>query len=305
MKRITLKQALREFPTYLNIRGLTKSTSEAYQGDMKIFEKYMDASYPSIVYADTVRSFHIISYRNFLVEKIETKEYKRSTVDRKYDSLKVFFDFLEELKSIEENFVKKFTFHRFRNITFTEAKEILIPRFLSQDEIKKIIGCAKEDRTKNKLRDIAILEILRNTGCRRSSIFDLEWKDIDFQEKEIIIKHRKSKNWSNIPLNRVLEQALIDYKHSLNEYTQNVFQIKKDAFTNIINKYVKQSDLQEKKDFKITAHIFRHSFITYLVKKDVPLEKIAKFTGHKDIRSLQIYIHLVPSDLEDITDFFD
>lgn len=101
----------------------------------------MDDNYPSIVYVDTIRNFHIISYRNFLVEKIETKEYKRNTVDRKYDGLKVFFDFLEEMKNIEENFVKKFTFQRVRNITFTEAKETIIPRYLNQDEIKEIIGC--------------------------------------------------------------------------------------------------------------------------------------------------------------------
>lgn len=152
---------------------------------------------------------------------------------------------------------------------------------------------------------MAILEILRSTGCRRSSIFDLEWKDIDFQEKEIIIKHRKSKNWSNIPLNPVLEQALIDYKYSLDGYTANVFDLKKDAFTNMVNKYVKKSGLQEKKDFDITAHTFRYSFITFLVKQGVPLEKIAKFTGHKDIRSLDIYTHLVASDLKDVSNLFN
>lgn len=305
MKRITLKQAIEGFPQYLNIKGITESTSKAYMGDLKIFKNYMNDNYPSIVYIDTIKNFHIISYRNFLVEKIKTKEYKKVTVDRKFDSIKVFYDYLDFYNYIEENFVKNFTFQRFRNITFTESEEMVIPRFLEQDEIKLIIDEAKKDRTVNKLRDIAILEILRNTGCRRSSIFDLEWKDIDFRKKEIIIKHRKNKNWSNISMNKTLEQALIDYKFSLTEHTPNVFDIKKDAFTDIINKYVVKSGLQDEKDFKIAAHTFRHSFITFLVKKKVPLEKITKFTGHKDIRSLEIYTHLVPDDLKDVSDLFD
>ncbi|WFA09567.1 tyrosine-type recombinase/integrase [Tissierella sp. Yu-01] len=305
MKRITLKQSLEEFPTYLNIKGMTESTSKAYIGDLKIFKSYMKDNYPSITYIDTIKNFHIISYRNFLVEKIKTKEYKKTTVDRKFDSIKIFFDYLDFYNYIEENFVKDFSFQRFRNITFSESGELVIPRFLEQDEIKLIIDEAKKDRTENKFRDVAILEILRNTGCRRSSIIDLEWKDIDFRKKEILIKHRKSKNWSLIPLNKVLEQALIDYNASLTEHTPNVFNLKKDAFTDMINKYVKKSGLHEEKDFKITAHIFRHSFITFLVKKKMPLEKIAKFTGHKDTRSLEVYTHLVPDDLKDVSDLFN
>ena len=303
MKKITLKQSMEEFPMYLNMKGLTQSTCGAYMGDIKIFKQYMDEYYPSIVYIDTIRNVHIISYRNFLVEKMEDGEYKKNTVDRKFDSIKVFFDYLEFYNYIEENFVKKFTFKRCRNITYSETKEANIPNYLDKEEIKMIIDAVKKDRTGNKLRDLAILELLRTTGCRRSSVFDLEWKDIDFYNKTIMIKHRKTKNWSNVPLARSLEQALIDYKSSLTEHSSNVFTIKKDAYNDLISKYVKKSGLI--KDFKITGHTFRHSFITYLVKKNVPLEKIAKYTGHKDLSSLNIYTHLVPSDLDEVAKLFD
>lgn len=302
MKKITLKQAIEEFPIYLNIKGITKSSAKAYLGDLKIFKNFMKDNYPSVVYIDTIRNFHIISYRNFLVEKMENREYKKSTVDRKFDSIKVFFDYLEFYNYIKKNFVKNFTFQRCRNITYSETKEINIPNYLDEEELKMIIDAVKKDRTANKLRDLAILELLRTTGCRRSSVLDLEWKDINFSKKEILIKHQKTKNWSNVPLARSLEQALIDYKFSLTEHTPNVFNIKKDAYNDLINKYVEKSGL--KKDFKITGHTFRHSFITFLVKKDVPLDKIAKYTGHKDLRSLNIYTHLVPTDLDDVASLF-
>lgn len=303
--KITINQAIEEFPNYLSMKGITKSTCKAYIGDLKIFRNYMKDSYPSIVYIDTIKKFHIISYRNFLCDKLEKKEYKKNTVDRKFDSLKVFYDYLEFYDYIEANFVKDFTFKRFRNITYSaESSETNIPRFLEEFEVKEIINTAKKDRTENKLRDIAILEVLRTTGCRRSSILELEWRDIDFFNNTILIKHRKSKNTSTVPLSSTLKQALADYKYSLPEHTPNVFNIGKDAFNDLIKKYIDKSGLQEEKDFKITAHTFRHSFITFLVKKKVPLEKIAQYTGHKDLRSLKVYTHLVPTDLNEVSALF-
>ncbi len=302
MKRNTLKQSIEEFPNYLSMKGIAKSTCQAYLADLKIFKRYMSDNYPSVVYIDTIKKFHIISYRNFLVSKIESKEYKKTTVDRKYDSLKVFYDFLEFYEYIEENFVKDFSFKRFKNVTYSEANEMRVPTFLEDDEIKLIIEEAKKDRTENKFRDVAILELLRTTGCRRSSVLELEWKDVNFYKKNIMIKHKKTKNVSVVPLSPSLEQALIDYKYSLTKHTTVVFDIKKDAFTDLINKYVKKSGLN--KDFKITAHTFRHSFITFLIKKDVPLEKISKCTGHKDLQSLKVYTHLVPNDLNEVSKLF-
>ncbi|MGF7058715.1 tyrosine-type recombinase/integrase [Brassicibacter mesophilus] len=298
--RITINQAINEFPNYLYIKSTASSTIKAYTSDIKIFQRYLKTNFPSIVYIDTIKKIHIISYRNFLCDKLKNQEYKKATVDRKYDSLKVFYDFLEYYELIDKNFVKDFKFTRARHMDFDGSETMNLPRFLEDYEIKKIIYTAKTDRTENRIRDIAILELLRATGCRRSSVLALTWEDINFDKNTILIKHQKTKNFSTIPLSPTLKQALIDHKLVTKGFTGNVFNIKKDAFNDLINKYVSKSGLQEQKDFKITAHTFRHSFITLLVKKDVPLEKIAQYTGHKDIRSLRVYTHLIPKDLDDI-----
>ena len=56
-----------------------------------------------------------------------------------------------------------------------------------------------------------------------------------------------------------------------------------------------------KQNFTITSRTFRHSFITHLIRNDVPLIKIAMYTGHKDLETLKIYTHLVASDTNDIS----
>lgn len=103
-----------------------------------------------------------------------------------------------------------------------------------------------------------------------------------------------------------LVNALSDYAMTLKVRTGKVFTSNKadslsnTAFNDIIRKYINKSGLKDKKDFNITSRTFRHSFITDLVIKDVPLDKISSFTGHKDINTLQIYTHLKTDDLKGV-----
>jgi integrase len=48
---------------------------------------------------------------------------------------------------------------------------------------------------------------------------------------------------------------------------------------------------------EIHCHIFRHSFITQLIKSNAPLPSIAKLVGHKDLSSTQIYSHMLIDDM--------
>ena len=51
----------------------------------------------------------------------------------------------------------------------------------------------------------------------------------------------------------------------------------------------------------LSMYSLRHTFAAVLVSSGVPLEKIAKLLGHTDVRSTQIYAHLMPSALTGAT----
>lgn len=49
-------------------------------------------------------------------------------------------------------------------------------------------------------------------------------------------------------------------------------------------------------------HILRHTCCTRLVKAGVPLPKVMKWMGHKNINTTMGYSHLIPKDLDDAAD---
>jgi integrase len=76
--------------------------------------------------------------------------------------------------------------------------------------------------------------------------------------------------------------------------------LSKSAFNSIIVKWVNVSGIQKQKNYKITAHTFRHTFITLCIRANIPDTKIIEYTGHKDINSLDVYKHLCTTDYNDI-----
>lgn len=48
----------------------------------------------------------------------------------------------------------------------------------------------------------------------------------------------------------------------------------------------------------LRPHVLRHTFATNAIRRGVPLPAVQRLMGHKDIKTTQIYTHLVTEDLE-------
>ncbi len=142
------------------------------------------------------------------------------------------------------------------------------------------------------LKPMVILAL--NTGMRRGELFNIKWKDIDFERKYLTVvgQEAKSRQTRHIALNKECCYVL---KHW---HTQNngslVFPSPK---TGMELKDIKKSwaSLREKagvQDFRF--HDLRHTFASKLVMAGVDLYTVKELMGHSTIQMTERYAHLAP-----------
>ncbi|KXZ39459.1 integrase/recombinase XerD [Alkalithermobacter thermoalcaliphilus JW-YL-7 = DSM 7308] len=308
MINVTIKQAESNFKMYLYREGKANSTAEAYLRDLEFFRNFLkDNLNNKIRYINQITLVEIRQYKDYMLSLVESGETKRTTVSRRFNSLKTFYNFLEEEFNIK-NIIKGDKFgNRKQSIDCRNA----LPEVLSRREIKVILDTIRNSNNKNKYRDYALFQILVNLGCRRSEVLELKWEDVDFYKNTIRITREKTSNADILPLPSPVKEALEGYMDTLPQMGEYIFQTRESgkmsvsAFTSTVNKWIKESKMEEIKGFKITAHTFRHSFITELINKNIEESKIIRYTGHKDIRTLKIYTHLNHSNLSDVNSIIE
>lgn len=64
----------------------------------------------------------------------------------------------------------------------------------------------------------------------------------------------------------------------------------------MLKKYTKNAGIET----KITPHMFRHSFATYLIEEGVDVSCVQQILGHSSIKTTQIYIHVAAKKQADI-----
>ncbi len=64
-----------------------------------------------------------------------------------------------------------------------------------------------------------------------------------------------------------------------------------------LQKAVKRAGKQACIDKRVTCHTFRHSFATHLLENGTNIRMVQKLMGHADVKTTEIYTHVMQSDL--------
>lgn len=189
-------------------------------------------------------------------------------------------------------------------------KRIKIPQkerlSMNEKEIEELLKVVNEDTV---MKNIVLFGLY--TGCRLNEILNLQWKDIDLNEKIIHIRNKedfKTKTGKTrlIPFGEKLYSVInkmvqID-KNVIKFYSPDAYLFSKpdngkysDSYTtHRFKHYIRKAGLPEKFHF----HALRHTFITNCIKSGINVNYVQALAGHSELNTTLNYTHIGIEDLK-------
>ncbi len=269
-------------------RNLSDKTLKAYRIDLRQFREFL--------------AEHALAAPIDLIDKEILREYikhvsqgnKPKTIKRKLATVKAFFNFLEFDGTILTN--------PFRKIRVSIKEGKILPKTIPRSNLGRLFGsvytkldAATAGASLGLTRDIAVLELLFETGVRVAELCSLKRENIDLVSRGVKIMGKGTRE-RFVPLcSEATIKAVAAYEalcHNCNDEKEGWFFINRDgrrlseqSVRSIIRKHSKGAEITN----KITPHMFRHSIATQLLENGVDIRYIQTFLGHSSITTTQIY----------------
>ncbi|MBX2861742.1 MAG: tyrosine-type recombinase/integrase [Vampirovibrio sp.] len=282
-------------------RHLSAHTLRAYQKDITDFMAWL---LPTIEKGeiDSPKEFATFmrelpgQYMGFL----NRRQFSRSTIGRKVSALKTFFKFLIKDRYLEDGVLP---------LTFRRPKPPKrLPDFLTVDDVDRLLMYLKQLPNNNPLalRNLAMVELLFSSGIRVSELVGLNFEDINWQEGELRVRGKGSRERISFMSPKALE-VLKDYRARWPELSvEETPEPKSPVFLNrngtrlsarSVGRFLDDLQAEVEGSKSLHPHIFRHSFATHLLNNGIDLRVVQELLGHVSIRSTQIYTHITTERL--------
>jgi integrase/recombinase XerC len=220
---------------------------------------------------------------------LHAQKKEKSSIARKMSSIRSFCKFL-----CSEGILKQNPAKQVKSLKLSQK----IPNHLSVEDCVKLVE-SPDLSTSLGLRDRGILELLYACGIRVSELSGLNWEDVDFGERMILVRGKGRKE-RIVPFGKHCLQALQAYRDARLAQAGSL-QPSGPVFLNhlgtrlttrsvgrLVDKYVLLSGLGR----SISPHGIRHSFATHMLNSGADLRSIQELLGHKSLSATQRYTHV-------------
>lgn len=279
-----MKEMQGQYLEYCQFRKeLDQKTLKAYRIDLRQFFENVVSDVPS--------KAEIEQY----ITKLH-RDYKQKTVKRKIASIKAFYNYLEEEEIIGDN-----PFHKIK-VKFKET--IMLPRIIPRSEIELLLNQmyiqnAETDSNayKFRVRDIAVIEVLFATGARVYEVSNIRKECVDLDSGLIRIMGKGGKErYIQIGEESILKLLRKYYLENAEKISACGYffvnargkRFSEQSIRLMLARYLRMAGIER----KVTPHMFRHSFATYLIEEGVDISCVQQILGHSSINTTQIYIHI-------------
>ena len=270
-------------------RGFSKNTLEAYRNDLYQVIDFMLGRMTSSNGA-TWREVNLELLTDYVFTLRGKRGYRESTTARKVAAIKSFFNFLVKEGSIEEDPTQ---------LLISPRVGRHLPKYLTEEEMERLLDHPSKTNPPDRLRDMAILELLYATGLRVTELVSLNLQDVNLKEGYIRCLGKGARERIVYLYPRAVEvldnyigharTTLVGQKEEralfLNRRGQRLTR-------QWVWSIIKTSATQAGIDKAITPHVLRHSYATHMLRGGASLRHVQEMLGHASITTTQVYTHL-------------
>jgi integrase/recombinase XerC len=238
--------------------------------------------------------------------ELGARDYRRSTLLRKYNSLWSFLRFLHRRGDLPEDPT--------RGLSLPRAERRL-PGVLSELEMTRLIETipAGDDGASpsSGARDRAILEILYSAGLRVSELVGMNVEDVDPWQGTARVLGKGAKE-RVAPLGRRALEALrvslatrgVDLLSTASSVPRPLFvnhrggRLSARSVESLVARWARRASVER----RVHPHMLRHSFATHLLNRGCDLRSVQELLGHRNLATTQIYTHVSTERLRRVYD---
>jgi site-specific recombinase XerD len=214
------------------------------------------------------------------IDRLLAKGLSPKTINCHLDSIRRFYDWLDEEESIQiPNPVKR---------GYVLRLPRPLPRHLKDHEVQRLLEVIQGPR------DRAIFMVMLRCGLRVAEVADLALSDIDLRRSKILVQNGKGRKGRVVYLSQDAQQALVGYlRVRPSTKIRKVFLAEKNPFRgqpiSVRGIQKRLESYARKARLPISCHQLRHTMATQLLNADAKLATIQDLLGHSKITTTQRY----------------
>jgi site-specific recombinase XerD len=297
MKTTDFAKYLSDFMTIylINERGFSNNTVKAYRDTFVQFIAYMETckklSINKFTLADITKE-NVVAFLNW----VETE--RHCSVSTRNGRLAAIHSFIKYVQRVHPD-----NLYEFQRVLTIKSKKHNTGKinYLTLEGIKLLLEMPDKSSLHGR-RDLALLSLMYDTGCRVQEIADLTVENVNLNNPSFITVKGKGKKIRNVPM--LQEQTMI-----LRQYMQenglmgNMFRLyplfmnhhreklTRGGITHILKKYVEKARKANPDIIPevVSCHSLRHSKAMHLLQGGLNLVYIRDILGHVSIQTTEIY----------------
>lgn len=283
---ITIYSAFMEFIEVKQTKNLSGVSIRDYEKTFHFFMNHFGF--------DDTTPLHVLDahlFRDWTKSLLE-KDLKPASINRYLGDCRVFVRWCIENAYLYNNI----------KITLIKGQDTGVKAF-PDDELLVITEKPVNLNSFTEWRTWTVINWILATGNRCSTVVNVKIGDIDFKNKEIMLRHTKNKKAQVIPLSSTLETIIKDYirtwryRADNNDYlfpnTANEY-LSPEALAHSFAKYCKNRGCSH-----TNIHGLRHSFALNWVRNGGSEFKLQKILGHSTLDMTRRYVALATADLKE------